>query len=137
MHMKSTWNTSIHILSKEKRTKNWSIIIDITILLYPVISSAGDLVSASFKLRYNFFNKSWWLNNLKPNERNPRIQHPKIRVNFNYTLSNRYNGGDLMFLLKEGLSLIFMRLPFNSNRNFLLSLVSTLKHSKDDEWWKF
>ena len=44
-----------------------------------------------------------------------------------YTLSNRYNGADLMFLFKEGLSLIIRRLSFSSNRNFLSSLVSTLK----------
>ena len=50
------------------------------------------------------------------------------------TLSNRYNGADLMFLFKEGLSLIIRRHSFNSNTNFLFSLVSTLKLSKDGEW---
>ena len=39
-----------------------------------------------------------------------------------------------MFLLKEGLSLIISRLFFNSNRNFLFSLVRTLNFSKDGEW---
>ena len=33
-------------------------------------------------------------------------------------MSNRYNGADLMFLLKEGVSLIIRRLSFNSDRNF-------------------
>ena len=51
-----------------------------------------------------------------------------------YTFSNRYNGADLIFLFKEGLSLIIRRLSFNSNRNFLFSLVRTLKCSKDGEW---
>ena len=48
-----------------------------------------------------------------------------------YTLSNRYNGADLVFLFKEGLSLIIRRLSFNSNRNFLFSLVRTLKFSNE------
>ena len=39
-----------------------------------------------------------------------------------------------MFLFKEGLSLIIRRLSFNSNMNFLFSLVRTLKLSKDGEW---
>ena len=51
-----------------------------------------------------------------------------------YTLSNRYNGADLMFLFKGGLSLIIRRLSFNSNKKFLFSLVRTLKFSKDGEW---
>ena len=38
-----------------------------------------------------------------------------------------------MFLFKEGLFFIIMRLSFNSNKNVPLSLVSTLKFSKDDE----
>ena len=45
-----------------------------------------------------------------------------------------YNGADLMFLFKEGLSHIVRKLSFNSNTIFLFSLVSTLKPSKDDEW---
>ena len=36
-----------------------------------------------------------------------------------------------MFLFKEGLSLIIRRLSFNSYRNFLFSLVRTVKCSKD------
>ena len=86
---------------------------DITILLYIVIRSRGDLVSTSFKHVYN-----------------PRIELPKRGVN--YTLSNRCNGADLMFLFKEGLSLIIRRLSFNFS--FLFSLVSTLKLSKDGKW---
>ena len=39
-----------------------------------------------------------------------------------------------MFLFKEGLSLIIRKLFFNSNRDFLFSLVRTLKFSKDGEW---
>ena len=39
-----------------------------------------------------------------------------------------------MFLLKEGLFLIIGRLSFNSNRNFLFSLLSTLTFSKDGGW---
>ena len=39
-----------------------------------------------------------------------------------------------MLLFKEGLSLITRRLSFNSHRNFLFSLVITLKFSKDGEW---
>ena len=39
---------------------------------------------------------------------------------YTYTLLNRYNGADLTFLFKEGLSLIIRRLSFNSNRNFLV-----------------
>ena len=42
--------------------------------------------------------KSLWLNNLKSNQKNPRTELLKIRVNFNYTLSNSYNDADLMFL---------------------------------------
>ena len=43
------WNTSNHMLSEEKSKRNWSILIsspDATLLLYPVMSSCGDLVSA-------------------------------------------------------------------------------------------
>ena len=50
------------------------------------------------------------------------------------TLSNRYNGVDLMFLFKEGLSLSIRGFSFNSNTKFLFSLVSTLKLSKDGKW---
>ena len=39
-----------------------------------------------------------------------------------------------MFLFKGGLSLIIRGFPLNSNTNFLFSLVSTLKLSKDGEW---
>ena len=42
--------------------------------------------------------ESLWLNNLKSNQKNPRTELLKIRVNFNYTLSNSYNDADLMFL---------------------------------------
>ena len=45
-----------------------------------------------------------------------------------------YNGADLMPLFKEVLSLIIWRLPFNSNINFLFSLVSTPTFWKDGEW---
>ena len=40
---------------------------NITLLLYPVISSRGDLVSASFKHVYNFLNESRLRNSLNPN----------------------------------------------------------------------
>ena len=66
-------------------------------MLYPVISSRGDLVSASFKHVYNFLIKSK-RKSLKSNSIILRIELPKRRVNLNYTLSNRYNGADLMFL---------------------------------------
>ena len=39
-----------------------------------------------------------------------------------------------MFLFKEGLFFIIIRLYFKSSTHFLLSLVSTLKSSKDGEW---
>ena len=42
-----------------------------------------------------------------------------------------YNGADLMFLFKNSLSLVIRRFSFNFNKNFLFSLVSTQKHSKD------
>ena len=51
-----------------------------------------------------------------------------------YTFSNRYNGADLIFLFKEGWSLILRRLSFNSNRSFLFFLVRTLKFSNYEEW---
>ena len=47
---------------------------------------------------------------------------------------NWTDGVDLMFLFKEGLPLIIGRLSFNSNANFLFSLVSALKLSQDGEW---
>ena len=52
----------------EEKTK--SILIssqDIMLLLYPLISSRGVLVSASFKHVYDFFIKVLGCNNLKPN----------------------------------------------------------------------
>ena len=79
----------------------------------------------------NFFlNENQWRDNVIGRI---RIELPKIGVNLNYTLSNRYNGADLIYLFKEGLSLIMKRLSFNSNAIFLFSLVSTLKFSKDGE----
>ena len=68
------------------------------------------------------------------NLKNSRIELHKREVKFNYTLSNCYTGADLMFLFKEGLFFIIMRLFLNSNKYLLLSLVSTLKFSKDGEW---
>ena len=62
-----------------------------------MISSRGDLVSASFKHVYNFLIKSK-RKSLKSNSIILRIELPKRGVNLNYTLSNRYNGADLMFL---------------------------------------
>ena len=46
-----------------------------------------------------------------------------------YALSNRCNGADVMFLFKDGLSLIINRLSFNSSKSFLLSRVRILKSS--------
>ena len=62
-----------------------------------MISSRGDLVSASFKHVYNFLIKSK-RKSLKSYSIIPRTELPKRGVNLNYTLSNRYNGADLMFL---------------------------------------
>ena len=45
----SRWNTSNLVLSEEKRTKIWSILMssqDAMILLYPAMSSCGDPASA-------------------------------------------------------------------------------------------
>ena len=64
--------------------------------------------------------------NLKSNQKNPRIELPKIGVNLNYTLSNNYNGADLMFLFQESLSLIIRGLSFNSIAIFLLPMGSHL-----------
>ena len=44
-------------------------------------------------------------------------------------LSNRYNGADVMFLFKDGLSLIINRLSFNSSENLSFSLVRIVKSS--------
>ena len=66
----------------------------ITLLLYPVISSRRNLVPVSFKYVYNFFDKTWWCNNLKSNLKSPRIELPKRGVGLNYTLLNRYNDAD-------------------------------------------
>ena len=44
-------------------------------------------------------------------------------------LLNRYSGADVMFLFKDGLSLIINRLSFNSSKNFLFSRVRILKSS--------
>ena len=71
----SKWSTSNHPLSEEQRTKtdqwlqrNWSILRpsqDITLLLYPLISSRRDLVSDLSKHVCNFFFNSRWRNKLK------------------------------------------------------------------------
>ena len=48
------------MLSEEKKNRNSSIIMlsqDITLLLYPVVSSRGDLVSALLKHVYDFLIK--------------------------------------------------------------------------------
>ena len=45
-----------------------------------------------------------------------------------------YNGADVMFLFKDGLSLIIDRLSFNYCKNILFSCVRIVKSSKDAEW---
>ena len=99
---------------------------DTTLLLYPVMSKCRYAVSAI----QTFSNKSKWCNNwiIKIQE----LSSPKGELA--YTLPNSYNDADLMFLFKEGLSLIIKRLSLNSNRNFVFSLVRTLKFPKDGEW---
>ena len=79
---------------------------DITLFLYPLISSRRNLVSASFKQVYYFLYKSRCRNNLKSYQKNLRMELHKTGVNLNYTLSNRYNGPDLIFMFKKGLYLI-------------------------------
>ena len=56
---------------------------------------------SSFRLIQTYLqiiNKNRWRNNLKSNWKNPRIELPKGEVNINYTLSNRYNGADVMLV---------------------------------------
>ena len=57
-----------------------------------------------------------------------------LKEELTLAILNRYNSADLMFLFREGLSFIIRRLSSNSNTNFLFSLVSTLKFSKDGKW---
>ena len=64
------------------------------------------------------------------------IELLKGRINLIYTKSNRLNGADLMFLFKEDVDLIIERLSFNSNTNFVFSVLSTLKLSKNGQWLK-
>ena len=106
----SSWNTSGHLLNDEKIKSVLMSSQNIT-LLYPFISSHWDLVSTSFKHVCNFFNKCWW----------------RLNLNLNCPLWNRYNVIDLIFLFKEGLSLISRKLSFNSSTDFLFFLVNTLK----------
>ena len=57
----SRWNTSNLVLSEEKRTKIWSILMssqDAMILLYPAMSSCGDPASAHSNTFTIFSNKS-------------------------------------------------------------------------------
>ena len=74
-----------------------------------------------------------WRSNSKPDQKNPRTELFKRGVNPNYTLSNKCNAADLVFLFQESLSLTIKRLPFNSNTNLLFSLIGTPKLSKDVE----
>ena len=94
-------------------------------MLYPVISSRRDLVLASFTFTIFLLN----IDNITIEILIRRIRELSI----NHTLSNRYNGSDLMFQFKEGLSLTIRRISFSANINFLISLASTLKHSNDGE----
>ena len=57
MQCNSRWNTSNH-QAEQKQNKNWSILMssqDITLLLCPVNSSHGVLISACFKHVNKFF----------------------------------------------------------------------------------
>ena len=49
----------------------------------------------------------------------------------NYTLSNRYNGADLMFQFKEGLARILRKLSSSSNTNCLFSLARILTFKRE------
>ena len=62
---------------------------DVTLLLCPVISSLGGLVSASFNHVYHFANKNRWRKKLKSNQKNLRTELTKSGVDLNYILSNR------------------------------------------------
>ena len=69
----------------------------------------------------------------KSNSKNRIIELPKREIFLNYTLSNKDNSTHVTFLFEEGLSLITRRPSFNSNINFLFSLVNTLWFLKDGE----
>ena len=109
--------------------------LDIMLLLYPMINNYGNLVLASFKNLYKFLLKNQWHNNPKSNLRNPRIELTKTKL----TLAILCRIGIMMqiwsFCLKKVyLSLLGYFLSFSSKTNFLFSIASTLKLSKDGEW---
>ena len=83
---------------------------DKTLLLYAMMSSCGDPVSAHSNI-FAFF---------------------PIKFN-DVTIKNLISKMQEVKLY-SGLSLIIRRLSFNSNKNFLFFLVSTLKPAKDGEW---
>lgn len=78
----------------------------------------------SLKLLATVLSKSQWHNNLKSDQKNPRLELPERGVN---TLSNRYNGAGLMFLFKESLSLIIRKISFNFKTNFLGQYTAAFK----------
>ena len=92
-----------------------------TILVCPMISSYGELVSAPFKHNYNFFyikiHDITIKNLIRVIMEESKNSTPQRWDNLNYTLLNRYDVADLIFLFKEGLCLIINRLSFNCNKN--------------------
>ena len=87
--------------------------------LYPLISSGGDLVFASFNHVYNFLNENQWDNNLKSNQKKHELNSPKEELT--WTIFCRIG---IMVLFKEGLSLIIRRLSSNSNTNLQFLIQS-------------
>ena len=86
---------------------------DIKLLLYLVISSRGDLVSALFKHFYKFLIKMDDVTNLNLIRRIRELNSPKEKL----TLWNSYSRADVMFLFNAGYSLIIRRRFFNFNIN--------------------
>lgn len=95
----------------------------IELLLYHGISSHIDLALVCYLLLLllTFIAKS---NKLKSLEKS----------HLNSTLPNSYRVEDLMLLYKEGFCLLIHRLSFNSVKNFMFPLLSTLELSKDGDW---
>ena len=135
----SRWNTSNHMLSEKKKKQNKKLTNTNATTKHYTFATSLDQQSWRYSLSLisqclQFFNKKLWRSNLKSKKKDPKIKLLKREVNLNYTKSNSYNGADLMFLFKEGLSLIIRRLSFSSNIYLLFSLVRTLKHLNDGEW---
>ena len=107
---------------------------DITLLLYSVISSRGNQLSALSKHVYNFLMKIDDVTIQNLIRRIRELNSPNQELTLTLTILCQICIMVQICFCFRKVYLVIKRLSFNFNANFLFSLVGIQKLSKDGEW---